>query len=96
MRLAFHFIETWPTRVGARRGAHHKKLAQFRNLILRMVSQILDKGRLFCSVYHDCFSPPHLAYLFLITKDERNWKMFHGLQRFLGPLEDNLASWLWV
>jgi hypothetical protein len=91
MRLAFHFIEARPARIGTRRSADHKKLAQFRNLILRVVSQVFDNGRLFCGIDHDCLSPPHLAYLLLIPKDERNQKMFHGLQRFLGRFEDNLA-----
>jgi hypothetical protein len=56
-------------------------LTQFRDLFLRMVSQIFHEGRLFWNAYHHDVTPPHSAYILLTSKDAGIRKMFHGAQQ---------------
>ncbi len=87
IRNAFNFVKTGPPRIWPRRRSHCQKLPQFRELFLRMVSQIFHKGRSFLDCEIHFHSPPHSAYLLLSCKDVKTLRMFRHPQRFF------LSNW---
>jgi len=58
---AFYFIEAGTAWIGARRAPCSQKFAQFRNLLLRMSSQVFQQRRLFCHWNRHCIAPPHAS-----------------------------------
>jgi hypothetical protein len=78
------FKKSRAPRIGPRRRATAEEEAELRYLLRRMISEVLQKGRLLRKGRHGSRSPPQQLTAPLTYKDAKTLKKFHGLQHDFG------------
>src|SRR5205807_10548039 len=88
---AGQLIKAGPTRIGLWWSAGGQKLAQFGNLLLRMVPQIFQNRRLFCNGHCHCLAPPHPSVSFPHLYRRKKPQNVSWLQQFVPPADRQIG-----